>query len=169
MANLKKLEARFEAALATLGTGGEDTDKLNQRVSELEKALSVATDNANKSKKALDDVKKELDALREETNAQDEMDEEDFNALNRRVENLTRAQEDAYEDRNRAKKYNQYIRKLNAELRKSNEANLENPEAINKGLESEVEQMKTQRDQDVAEINSILEQLKPLVEGSKNG
>ncbi|MEM7439847.1 MAG: hypothetical protein AAF393_09630 [Pseudomonadota bacterium] len=169
MATMEELEARFDQALAAIGKGGGDTDALTQRVGELEKALSVATETATKSDKKLKSANKELASLREEAEDQDKFDEEEMAALNRRIENLTKAQEDAYEDRNRAKQYNQHVRKLNADLRKANEANVADADAINKSLEAEVEQLSAQREQDLREINDLIAQLRPLVEGEQNG
>lgn len=170
MANLEKLEARLDTALDALARGGgSDAAAMSERVGELEKALEAATQAAEQSRSALVEAEKELEALREETQAQDQLDEEDITALNRQIENLSRAQSDAFEDRRRAKQYNQHLRKLNASLRKANEENLANPELINKSLETELEQLSASRDRDLQEINDILARLQPLVEGSEDG
>ena len=57
---------------------------------------------------------------------------------------------------------------MNADLRKANKSK-EVADLINKSLEAEVAQLREEREQDLAEVNSLLARLQPLVEGTEDG
>ncbi|MBC6443062.1 MAG: hypothetical protein GDA53_08065 [Rhodobacteraceae bacterium] len=169
MSDISELEARFEVALAALCKGNGNAETLEKRVRELENALVAATGTADKAQNTLKEAKAELADLKNEVSTQDELDKEEMEALNRRVENLTKAWEDAYADRQRVRQHNQHVRRLNGELRKANANNSGDPGMINESLQAEVDFLKAERENDVKEINGILARLKPLVEGAPDG
>ncbi len=68
----------------------------------------------------------------------------------------------------RLKDANAQLRDSNAVLRERNAAMLADPAAINQSMQAELDALKTTRAADVDEMDAILEELKPLVEGNAN-
>lgn len=172
MEELSKLEERLNAALATLtGKAGDtkEVDALNARNAELETALNKARSSEKDAREALNETQKELEALREEASEQDALDEEDIAALNRQIDSLSKAREDAFQERRRSKQYVEHVRKLNNNLKKANRKNVGDASLINASLEAENELLKQERENDLTTLNDLLERLKPLVEGADNG
>ena len=61
------------------------------------------------------------------------------------------------------------MRKLNAKLRKANAQNVGDANLINSALEAENEELQSQREADLVEINGLIARLAPLVEGKADG
>lgn len=172
MEELGKLEKRLDAALATLAGKASktaETDALTARIAELEAALQKARAGEKKARAALAETQKELETLREEASEQDAWDEEDIAALNRQIAALTKARDDAFQERRRSKQYVEHVRRLNNNLKKANRKNVADVASINASLEAENELIKQERENDLATLNDLLERLQPLVEGADNG
>lgn len=171
MNEVAQLEERLDAALGALSAGGDpaETDALQTRIAELEKALKKAEKRAQKAAEALAATQAELESLQEEYREEDAADDADIAALDRQIASLGQAQQDAFEEMRKSKQYAQHIRKLNAKLRKANAQNVGDANLINASLEADIEAMKSQREADLAELNGIIARLTPLVEGSSNG
>lgn len=173
MEQVAKLEQRLDDALAALteksGGSGEETTTLKNQNAELQQALKKARRNSARAQEALEETKRELEALREETQEQDALDEEDIEALNRQIQSLSKAREDAFNERRRSKQYVQHIRKQNNDLRKANKANVGDANLVNASLEAEMDLVKQERENDLTYLNDLLARLQPLVEGSDNG
>lgn len=170
MKEIGKLEARFDAALATLGERSSGaTEELRQRIEELEKSLTSAREEAEAAAASLKKAETDIAELKEAAEQQDKLDEEDIESLNRQIDSLGRARQDAFDEMRKTKQYNRHLRKMNNDLRKANADNVGDASLINASLESEIEQLRDERDADLNEVNSILERLAPLVEGENNG
>ena len=84
----------------------------------------------------------------------------------KQIDALDKARASSEEELDKTRQYNKHLKKMNTSLRKANEGNVGDPELINASLETELEQIKAQRDIDLEEVNGILARLTPLVEGA---
>ncbi|MGR3660561.1 MAG: hypothetical protein ACU0CA_05155 [Paracoccaceae bacterium] len=72
------------------------------------------------------------------------------------------------ENFNRLKGINGRLRRNNRALRDANAKGVGDPELINDGMVVELDALRASRDSDRAELDSILDELKPLFEGAAN-
>ncbi|MFT5004660.1 MAG: cell division protein FtsB, partial [Paracoccaceae bacterium] len=88
--------------------------------------------------------------------------EEKIAVLNARIEN----QDVQFQ---RLKAANAQLRDSNALLRDRNSEMLGDPSAVNQSMIAELEALKATRAAEVDEMDTILDELKPLMEGQANG
>lgn len=193
MTEFPKVQARFDAAMAIIegaSTGGadpEETKKLSAELSEVQKSadaagkakkaaeadakvakeeLAAAKIKAEAASKALKDAETKVAALEKDVAAKEEGSEAQRAAMIKQIDALDKARANSDKNLSKARQYNKHLKKLNASLRKANEANVAKPDLINKSLETELEQIKEQRDVDLEQVNGVLARLTPLVEGA---
>jgi chromosome segregation ATPase len=193
MIQFPKIQARFDAALkiieeASSNVGGsEDAVKLAADLAAAEKTANTAGDVAKAAQDELAATKAELKTAQDQAaaaaadlaKAQEQVAalEKDIEtkvggseaqraAMIKQIDALDKARAASQEELDQARKHNQQLKVLNDKLRVANEANVGDPDLINEALETELEQIKEQRDADLAEVNGILARLTPLVEGA---
>ncbi|PHQ97248.1 MAG: hypothetical protein COB40_05350 [Marinosulfonomonas sp.] len=154
MTDVAELEKRIAAALERIGAGlGNLTPgQSGANVSELQEALDTErTANAqlservlaikNKQESLVKDMEAEVAKLREELSGSDE-----------HVQKM--------------KRVNRKLRENNRALRDANKQGVGDPELINTGMDAELDALRASRESDRAELDAILVELKPLVEGA---
>jgi len=160
MSDLGDLEQRITAALDRIGTGldvmavqGSDGGD-NTKVDELQAALDAEkTANAQ---------------LEERVVAIKEKQEGLVKGLEEEVAKL-RAEVSARETDARAiKQKNRHLRENNRALREANQQGVGDPKLINDGMSAELDALRANQASDRAELDSILVELKPLVEERGN-
>ncbi|HHS89615.1 MAG TPA: hypothetical protein ENJ26_04525 [Rhodobacteraceae bacterium] len=157
-------------------------------VHELEKRLSAALDRIAKGLSAVAPVAAgapdpaELERLREtletERNANAQLEQRVL-AIKEKQEKLVASME-AEVNRLRAeveqqeaavqkmKRVNKRLRENNRALREANRQGVADPELINNSMVAELDALRASRESDRAELDMILSELKPLVEGGAN-
>lgn len=169
MTDFSKLEARLDAALLTLGTGSKpsraDADALsalNGQVTDLKKESEERNAKITVANEQLEIARSKITRLREIMEEQ----KDSVAAQDKEAENLRTSQAEAITQRDKARDYTLQLKEANFELRKKNEEMVGDAELINRNLERDMAQLKEQHDLDLAEVNTILTRLTPLVEGN---
>ena len=156
MTDVAELEKRISAALDRIGTGLEafggtgDTGK----VASLQESLQ-----AEKTASA---------QLQERVNAIKEKQEKLVGGLETDVENLRSELAKHDGDLAALKNANEQLRANNQALRDANQQGLGDVDLINKGMVAELDALRLSRDTDRKELDAILLDLKPLLEGGAN-
>lgn len=156
MSEIDSLQGRITSALDRIGAG----------VAQLSKAGSQDADH-----ESIGDLRAQLDEERS-ANAQLEervrvlKDRQDSNIakLEGRVETQAATLASLDTELQRLRTSNAELRELNAQLRTAVTEGAASPELINRAAIAEVEALEAQRASDVAEIDAIITELKPLVE-----
>lgn len=159
MSDLVELERRLTAAMAriaqgveALGTGPDgQVAELEAAKAQLETALEEEK-TANAQLEARVQVLKEREAALSEAADQMEALKSRFGALDQEVQGL--------------KAVNAQLRENNQALRAANRSALPEPELINRGMQIELEALKAERDLERQEVEAVIAELKPLVEGA---
>ena len=186
MTQFPKIQARFDAALALIegaSAGVGDADEMQKLSENLETAQKAASQTQGKLKKvsaeaaaakgeaasaseALQKARARVDALEKEVAEKADGADAQREAMIKQIDALDKARVAGKEELDKTRQYNKHLKKLNTSLRKANEANVGDPDLINSSLESELEQIKAQRDIDLEEVNGILARMTLLVEGA---
>jgi hypothetical protein len=150
-------------------------------VSDLERRLGRALDRIAKSAVALsaaqpaentdlDDLRRQLDAerakntqLSERVNAVRQRQESSFATLERRLARMTEQLDLQSLEMLRLKKANTKLIEANRQLREGHEAQVIEPSAINRSLVAELEALRAERAAEMAEMEDVLGELKPLI------
>ncbi|MEJ6708647.1 MAG: hypothetical protein QNK92_07580, partial [Amylibacter sp.] len=169
MTQFPKMQARFDAALeiiegASGGVGNAaETEKLVTSLAAAEKTANTASyvataaqAEAASASEALKKARDRVDALEKEVASGADSAEEQRAAMIKQIDALDKARASSEEELDKTRQYNKHLKKLNTSLRKTNEDNVGDPELINASLETELEQIKAQRDIDLEEVNGIL-------------
>jgi cell division protein FtsB len=86
-------------------------------------------------------------------------------ALGQQVEKLQQDTDGRAADVQRLENINSQLRENNHALREANLGGIGDPLLVNKAMKTELESLRISRDGDRAELDAILSELKPLVEG----
>ncbi len=163
--------ATEEAVVAGAGLGALEAavDAANAAQQDLQGQLANAHSENGAAVQAAEAAKRDYDrdALQREKEQERQKNaaahrEETINRLTARIEN----QDVQFQ---RLKGANAQLRESNALLRGRNVEMLGDPEAINQSLQAELDALKTNRAADVDEMNTILDELKPLVKEQAHG
>lgn len=156
MSEIDSLQGRITAALDRIGAG----------VSQLSKAapMDASGDTVDELRVQLDEERTANSQLEERVRVLKDRQDRNIAKLEGRVETqaATLASLDAELQRLRAS--NAELRDLNAQLRSAAAEDASSAELINRATIAEVEALAAQRSADVAEIDAIITELKPLVE-----
>ena len=161
MSDIQMLEGRITAALDRIRYSA---GKLADGAATPEPASDVADESSD-----------ELRAQLEEERTANAQLEERVKALKDRQDNTVAALENSLAEKSaafagidaelqRLRASNAELRDLNAQLRSAAADGAASPELINRATLAEVEALEAQRATDVAEIDAILGELKPLIE-----
>jgi len=158
MSDITELERRISAAL----------DRIGESVSALDNTQAAPADDSD----ALDALRS---ALEEEQTANAQL-EERVKAIRVKQESLAASLEqeivqlrqqvsDRAADMQKLEHVNTQLRSNNKALREANETGVGEPHLINKSMMAELESLRASRNGDRAELDAILGELKPIVEG----
>ncbi|KPU84585.1 hypothetical protein JI58_02900 [Marinosulfonomonas sp. PRT-SC04] len=157
MSDIAELERRIMAALERIGTG----------VDGLEASATTATEESDDGSAALKDAleaEKLANAqLEERVNAIKQKQETTVKEMQEQIKSLTT---DLIQKENDSKKLlnvNAQLLESNDALRKANESGVGDAHLINKAMQTELESLRTTRKADLAELETIMAELKPLV------
>ncbi|GAD55385.1 hypothetical protein [Limimaricola cinnabarinus] len=152
MTDITELESRLSAALDRIGQGLDRIENAGPRGDD--GALGAELDAQQQANVELED---RLKALREEQDNR-------LAAFEARIE-AQNAQMAELDGQLQALRHsNAELREVAGELREAMEAELADPELIDRAMAAELEALRAERDAEVAELGAVLSELKPLVE-----
>lgn len=152
MTDITELESRLSAALDRIGQGLDRIENAGPRGDD--GALGAELDAQQQANVELEDRFK---ALREEQDNR-------LAAFEARIE-AQNAQMAELDGQLQALRHsNAELREVAGELREAMEAELADPELIDRAMAAELEALRAERDAEVAELGAVLSELKPLVE-----
>ncbi len=152
---------RIAAAMDGMGAAGTAAQTADGDAAALREALEVErTANAQ--------LEERVKAIRDTQDTQVKTLEDRVAALEAQVE--ASAQDLAARDAelHRLSQVNTQLRDNNQALREANETGVGDPNLINDAMQAELASLRARRDADRAELDAILGELKPLVEGTAN-
>lgn len=157
MTDIAEFERRISAAL----------ERISQSVNGIEPAAPAPVDDGElvQLREALEEERTANAQLEERVKAIHEQQE---NAVGSQNSELAKLKEEASirdGDIQRLEKVNAQLRANNQALRVANESGVGDPHLINKAMMAELDSLRLSRDSDRAELDVILNELKPLVEG----
>ncbi len=173
MNEISKLEARLDTALATLGEAGAGAANQQEKFGKLQLQVTDLQGKLTATNAELETANRQLERARNRSNSHKEMADrlkeegaENAAAQEKHIAALKASQLDAVAQRDKAREFNQSLKKNISDLRRRNEEMIGDPELINTGVVQELSQLKEQRTVDMEEVNAILSRLTPLVEGN---
>lgn len=160
MTDVSGLEQRITTALDRISTG----------LSQLAQNETPGSDPGEVQvlQDALEGEKTANAQLEERVRAIKDKQESLVKTLEAEVTNLRAELASGNDDINRLKVINGRLRRNNRALRDANAKGVADPELINDGMVVELDALRASRDFDRAELDSILDELKPLFEGAAN-
>ena len=154
MSNIAELERRITAALERIGEG---VDGLGQ-ASDAGDSEEVTALN-----EALEAEKQANAQLEERVSAIKEKQETTIKEMEARIETLTASAVEHEKDSKRLIKVNAQLRESNDALREANESGVGDAHLINKAMQTDLEALRVTRKADLAELETIMDELKPLI------
>lgn len=160
MNNLSELEQRISAALERIGRGTESLTNGDAAVADTE-ALEKAKDELEAERMVNAQLEERVRAIREKQENQVKTLEEKVVALAARAEGLET-------ELGGLRQVNAELRANNTALREANAAGLADAHLLNKSMQAELEALRRVREGDRAELDDILQSLKPLYSEAAN-
>ena len=154
MSDITELERRITAALARIDVG---VDGMAQAPA-AEDAGEIAA-----LKEALEVEKAASAQLEERVAAIKEKQETLIKDLEAKISDLTSTVAQQETDAKRLLMVNAQLRESNDELRESNESGVGDAHLVNKAMQTELEALRATRKADLAELETIMSELKPLI------
>lgn len=162
MSDVKELEKRL----------GDALDRIARSARSLNSGTASAADSAT-----IADLRAQLEAERNKTaqlservNAVRQRQDSSVTSLERRLARMTEQLDLQSLEMLRLKKANTKLIEANRQLREGHEAKVIEPSAVNRALLAELEALRAERAAEMAEMEDVLGELKPLVtEGDKHG
>lgn len=151
MSTVEELEQRLTQALERISTGlaGFETN----------------TGDTSGLEAALEEEKLANSQLEERLRAVNTQSEEAMAAAQEKLTSQIATLERLDMEVQQLQHVNAQLRENNAALRAANAEGVGQPELINQGLEAEIEGLRAARSADRAELDAVLAELKPIVEG----
>ncbi|MDB9838642.1 hypothetical protein OAC40_00775 [bacterium] len=158
MSEIESLQGRITSALDRIGAG----------VAGLSKAAPVAdtsnADDITALRAQLDEERSANSQLEERVKVLKERQDSNIAQLEERADKQAAALATLDVELHRLRASNADLREFNAQLRSAATDGAASPELINRATIAEVEALAAQRSADVAEMDAIVSQLKPLIE-----
>ena len=158
MSDITELERRITGALDRIGNGlariGKTGGDMPAEVGKLREALE-AEQSANAQ------MEERVKAIRDRQ-------EETVGALEAEVARLRDAVAKHDGEMRRLKRINDQLRQNNRALRDANAQGVGDAHLINKSMTTELEALRASREADRAELDTVLGELKPMLEGASN-
>ena len=157
MTDITELERRITAAL----------DRIANGLSELGGQVPANADEAELAtlREALDEERTANAQLEERVKAIRRKQEKLVGRLQNEVAELSEQIAKHADDAHRMEAVNAQLRSNNQALRQANENGVADPDLINAAMVAELDSLRASRGADRAELDAILGELKPLVEG----
>jgi len=157
MADITDLEQRITAALDRIGSGLDGLTAADQ--GKLDKAeIADLRESLEAEKTANSQLEERVVAIKDKQVTL-------VAALEAEVDKLRNDHARNTADVQNIKRVNVKLRKNNSALRDANQQGIGDASLINSGLDAELDALRVSRDSDRAELDAILVELKPLVEG----
>lgn len=154
MSDIAELERRITAALERIGTG----------VDGMGAASAAADGNETEAlREALEAEKVANAQLEERVSAIKEKQETTIKDMESRIETLTTDAAKHEADAKKLLHVNAQLRESNDALRESNESGVGDAHLINKAMQTDLEALKATRKADLAELETIMAELKPMI------
>lgn len=151
MTDINDLESRLSAALDRIGQG---LDRIESGPRGDDEALGA---ELSAQQQANAELESRLQALREEQDGR-------LAAFEARIEAQNAQMADLDGQLQALRRSNAELREVAGELREAMEAELADPELIDRAMAAELGALRAERDAEVAELDAVLSELKPLVE-----
>ncbi|MEZ5779363.1 MAG: hypothetical protein R3E44_13465 [Paracoccaceae bacterium] len=157
MSDITEFERRISAALERIGVG------LDQMSGHSAPGPADGGDGAIALREALETERAANAQLTERVRAIKEKQETMVSTLERKVAQLTEQINTADHEMQRLKRLNVELAQTNRELSKAAQEGLTEPHLINRSMMTELEALRAERSAEVAEMDEILSELKPLI------
>jgi chromosome segregation ATPase len=154
------------AAVAELEAAAEEAGAAK---AELQRQLDAAQADADAAQQAAEAAAREAERAAQLREKEQERQNNATSHLEETIARLTARIENQDVQFQRLKGANAQLRDSNAMLRERNVEMLGDADAIDQSMRAELEALKTTRASDVEEMNTILDELKPLVKEQANG
>jgi len=161
VSDIAELERRITAALERIGSG-VDGMGVAAPVESVD-ADTADTSEVDSLKEALEAEKLANAQLEERVSAIKEKQETTIKEMEARIEGLTKNLAKHEADAKKLLKVNAQLRESNDELRASNESGVGDAHLINKAMQTDLEALRATRKADLAELETIMAELKPLI------
>ncbi len=160
MTDVSQLESRISAAF----------DRIDKALAGLASAQTATSDSGEVAalQEQLEAERTANQQLEQRVLAIKEKQETIETRLKGEVEKLREQLEQREATVQKIKKVNHRLRENNRALREANRQAVGNPELINDAMGAELDALRLSREEDRAELDAILGELKPLVEGAAN-
>ncbi len=158
MSDVAELEKRITAALDRIGTG----------LDALVKPVQGDTDTVAALNELLETEKTANSQLEQRVSAIKEKQEQLVAGLERDVTRLRAELASRDGEMHKVKRVNSRLRENNRALRDANKQGVGDPALINDGMVVELDALRVAQSTDRAELDAILSDLKPLVQGGAN-
>lgn len=157
MSDITELERRINSALDRIGAGLGHIGGSSGGPAELARL-----------REALETEQSANAQLEERVRAIRDRQEETVGALEAEVGRLREAAARHEAEVQRLKRINSQLRQNNQALREANEQGVGDPHLINKAMLTELDALRASREADRAELDAVLGELKPLLQGGAN-
>ena len=154
MSDIAELERRITAALERIGTG---VDSLGTASGAVDESEVIAL------KEALEAEKLANAQLEERVSAIKQKQETTITEMEARIATLSKDLSRQEADAKKLLTVNAQLRESNDELRASNESGVGDAHLINKAMQTDLEALRATRKADLAELETIMDELKPLI------
>jgi len=163
MSNIAEFERRITAALERIGSG---LDSLAQNPVQTSAEPQVDNDELARLNEALEAEKMANAQLQERVNAIKDKQESSVQDMQNKIEELAAKLKDQETEVQKLKQVNSQLHQSNEELSKANEKSAADAQLINKEMQTELENLHATRKSDLAELETIMAELKPMISGA---
>lgn len=154
MSDIAELERRITAALERIGASVDGMGAVGG---------DADGNEADALREALEAEKVANAQLEERVSAIKEKQETTIKDMETRIETLTKDASKHEADAKKLLHVNAQLRESNDALRESNESGVGDAHLINKAMQTDLEALKVTRKADLAELETIMAELKPLI------
>lgn len=154
MSDIAELERRIISALERIGTGVDGLGPASG---------PVDSNEADDLRQALEAEKLANAQLEERVSSIKQKQETTIKEMQARIEELTTTVSKKETDAKKLLNVNAQLRESNDALRESNESGVGDAHLINKAMQTDLEALKATRKADLAELETIMAEIKPLI------
>jgi DNA repair exonuclease SbcCD ATPase subunit len=161
MSDITELESRITVALDRIARGVAGLSEAGESGSG-----EASSQEVDELKQALEDEKTVNAQLEERVRVLKARQDEKLDVLEAQTSDQKGLLAGLDEKLQRLQAVNDQLRSVNAQLREANEQGVGEPHLINKSMMAELEALRAARSGDRAEMDAIVAQLQPIVEGA---
>lgn len=162
MDSISEFETRIATALDRIRKGIDDVASSRADAGAPQQAETAEDVQALRSR--LDDEKTANAQLEERVKILKERQDDKINSLTNRVSKWRKRSVVMERELQQLRQVNAELRDINDQLRQSAQAGVSEPHLINKAMLAELEALRANRAADAAEMDAILEELRPILE-----